>query len=38
MPNYRTAAEALDAELCQSVSNVAPLDHNRRGKASRPPP
>lgn len=32
MPNYCTAAEALDAELCQSASNVASLGQNRRGK------
>lgn len=33
MPNYRTAAEALDAELCEGASNVASLDQNRRGKS-----
>lgn len=33
MPNYCTAAEALDEELRGDASNVASLDQNRRGKS-----
>jgi hypothetical protein len=37
MPNYRRAAEALDDELRQDASNVAPLDQTRRAKSPRQP-
>ncbi len=35
MPNYRTAAEALDQELRGDAQNVSRLDQNRRTKSAR---